>query len=116
MTRELRNRFDALLLLLILFAAQAGQKVHIYTEDPLHVAAFCGDLLPDNGASSSEVEKCVVEKCVVDVFPFFCYEYAVSVAFAGSVVLVGTCPVAPVRAANPCGERPCSLRAPPARA
>ena len=111
MTRELRNRFDALLLLLILFAAQVGQKVHIYTEDPLHFAAFCGDLLPDNGASSS-----VVEKCVVDDFPFFCYEYADSVAFAGRVVLVGTCPVAPVRAANPCGERPCSLRAPPARA
>ncbi|MEG1864997.1 MAG: hypothetical protein RR199_06735, partial [Alistipes sp.] len=53
-------------LLLILLTAIVGQQVHIYTEDPLHFAAHCGDLLPDNGATSQ-----VVEKCVVDDFCFY---------------------------------------------
>lgn len=66
MKHTLRKKIYACSLLLILLAAIVGQKVHIYTENPLHFAAFCGDLLPDNGAQSA-----VVEKCVVDNFCFF---------------------------------------------
>lgn len=50
MIRKAPKRIYAALLLLILIAAYAGHKVHIYKEDPAHFAALCGDLLPDNGA------------------------------------------------------------------
>ncbi len=61
-------RFYALLFAAILFAAHIGQQVHIYNEDHAHFAAHCGDLVPDNGAMAS-----VVEKCYVDNFDFFFY-------------------------------------------
>lgn len=81
----LRKRIYAYTLLLILLAAIVGQKVHIYTEDPLHFAAFCGDLLPDNGAQSV-----VAEKCVVDNFCFFsCVCVAMPVFEAHFAVLGG---------------------------
>ena len=58
----------AAFLLAVLLAAYAGQKVHIYNEDPAHFAAFSGDLVPDNGA-----EQQIVEFCIVDDFHFFPY-------------------------------------------
>lgn len=58
----------AAFLLTVLLAAYAGQKVHIYNEDPAHFAAFSGDLVPDNGA-----DQLVVEFCIVDDFYFFPY-------------------------------------------
>ncbi|MEG0499296.1 MAG: hypothetical protein RR996_04065 [Alistipes sp.] len=66
MTHALRKIGYSCTLLLILLTAIIGQQVHIFTEDPLHFAAHCGDLLPDTGAQSS-----VVEKCVVDTFCFY---------------------------------------------
>ena len=45
MIRKAPKRIYAALLLLILVAAYAGHKVHIYKEDPAHFAALCGDLL-----------------------------------------------------------------------
>ena len=62
------KRFVAAFLLTALLAAYAGQKVHIYLEDHAHFAAFCGDLLPDNGARES-----VVEYCPVDNYHFYPY-------------------------------------------
>lgn len=59
-------RFFAGLWLAILLAAQVGQKVHIYCEDPAHFPAFSGDLVPDNGAREQ-----VCERCIVDDFCFF---------------------------------------------
>ncbi len=59
-------RFYAGLFLALLFAAQTGQKVHIYHEDHLHFAAFSGDLVPDNGAKEA-----VSERCIIDDFSFF---------------------------------------------
>lgn len=72
MIRNAPKRIYAGLLLLILLAAYAGHKVHIYTEDPAHFAAHCGDLLPDNGAPQS-----MVERCIIDDFYFFPYLNAV---------------------------------------
>lgn len=59
MIRKAPKRIYAALLLLILIAAYAGHKVHIYKEDPAHFAALCGDLLPDNGAHQIMVERAV---------------------------------------------------------
>lgn len=47
MIRKAPKRIYAALLLLILVAAYAGHKVHIYKEDPAHFAALCGDLMPE---------------------------------------------------------------------
>lgn len=66
MIRKAPKRIYAALLLMILVAAYAGHKVHIYKEDPAHFAALCGDLLPDNGA-----HQIMVERCIVDDFYFF---------------------------------------------
>lgn len=75
MIRKAPKRIYAALLLLILVAAYAGHKVHIYKEDPAHFAALCGDLMPDNGA-----HQIVVERCIVDDFYFFPYLDAVQPA------------------------------------
>lgn len=72
MIRKAPKRIYAALLLMILGAAYAGHKVHIYKEDPAHFAALCGDLLPDNGA-----HQIMVERCIVDDFYFFPYLDAV---------------------------------------
>ena len=72
MIRNALRRTYAALLLLILLAAYAGQKVHIYNEDHAHFAAHCGNLLPDNGA-----QQIMVERCIVDDFYFFPYLNAV---------------------------------------
>ena len=68
MIRYAPKRLYAALLLLVLLAAYAGQKVHIYNEDHAHFSAHCGDLVPDNGA-----DQLVVELCIVDDFHFFPY-------------------------------------------
>ncbi len=73
--RNLPKRFYAGLFLLILLAAYAGQKVHIYSEDHAHFAAHCGDLLPDNGA-----HQIMVDRCIIDDFYFFPYLDAVQPA------------------------------------
>lgn len=65
----------AAFLLSVLLAAYAGQKVHIYNEDPAHFAAFSGDLVPDNGADEQ-----VVEYCIIDDFYFFPYLHEIPYA------------------------------------
>lgn len=60
------HKIYAALLLALLFAAHGGQQAHIYREDPLHFAAFSGDLVPDNGATEG-----VSERCIVDDYYFF---------------------------------------------
>lgn len=77
MIRLAPKRIFAGLLLLILLAAYAGQKVHIYNEDHAHFAAHCGDLVPDNGA-----RQIMVERCIVDDFYFFPYLDGVEPAHA----------------------------------
>ena len=62
------QRLYAALLLLVLLAAYAGQKVHIYNEDHAHFSAHCGDLVPDNGAHTI-----IVDRCIIDDFYFFPY-------------------------------------------
>ena len=42
--RTLLKKCYACLLLSVMVAAHAGQKVHIYTEDHAHFPAFAGDL------------------------------------------------------------------------
>ena len=56
MIRYAPKRLYAALLLLVLLAAYAGQKVHIYNEDHAHFSAHCGDLVPDNGAHTIIVD------------------------------------------------------------
>ena len=58
------RRCCAAFLLSVLLAAYAGQKVHIYNEDPAHFAAFSGDLVPDNGAEQQIVEFCIVDDSI----------------------------------------------------
>jgi len=66
MHHPMLKRIWAALLLALLLAARSGQVAHIYTEDPLHFAAFCEDLVPDNGVSEG-----FSERCIVDDFCFF---------------------------------------------
>ena len=68
MIRYAPKRLYAALLLLVLLAAYAGQKVHIYNEDHAHFSAHCGDLVPDNGAHTI-----IVDRCIIDDFYFFPY-------------------------------------------
>ena len=56
--RTLLKKCYACLLLSVMVAAHAGQKVHIYTEDHAHFPAFAGDLVPDNGAAARVVDLC----------------------------------------------------------
>lgn len=107
--RAIRKKLYACLLLSVLFAAHAGQKVHIYTEDRAHFPAFACDLIPDNGAASQ-----VVDRCVVDDFCFFpCLEQAALSFFSGFGLLAVLEPEAThCRRCLPCGVL--SLRAPPA--
>ena len=60
MIRYAPKRLYAALLLLVLLAAYAGQKVHIYNEDHAHFSAHCGDLVPDNGAHTIIVDRCII--------------------------------------------------------
>lgn len=104
------RRFVAAFLLIVLLAAQAGQKVHIYLEDHAHFAAHCGDLLPDNGARHQ-----VVEHCPIDNYHFFPYlsESHPAPRFQAEVLAV----LQP-EATRCCCARPAtvlSLRAPPRR-
>ena len=62
------RRCCAAFLLSVLLAAYAGQKVHIYNEDHAHFSAHCGDLVPDNGAHTI-----IVDRCIIDDFYFFPY-------------------------------------------
>ncbi|WP_298031958.1 hypothetical protein [uncultured Alistipes sp.] len=109
MIRKTLGRFYAGLMLLILLAAYAGQKVHIYYEDHTHFAAHCGDLVPDNGA-----HQIVVERCIVDDFYFFPYlgivQSAHSFYFEMLAVLLPEATRCKAPVAVPC----ISLRAPPA--
>ena len=61
MIRYAPKRLYAALLLLVLLAAYAGQKVHIYNEDHAHFSAHCGDLVPDNGAHTIIVDRCIID-------------------------------------------------------
>lgn len=108
-TGSLSQKVCACLLWSILFSAYAGQDIHIYTEDRAHFPAFAGDLLPDNGAASQ-----VVDRCVVDDFCFFPYlEQPGDFFVSGSALLAVLWPEATrCRCCMP--FRALSLRAPPA--
>lgn len=86
MARPLLRRFGALLLLLPLLAARAGQQIHIYTENPLHFAAYCSELVPDNGASEGMSERCVVDDFYF--FPFLQIAPAVHLFYATPLVVL----------------------------
>lgn len=106
-----KQRFAAGLLLAILLASIVGQKIHIYSEDPLHFRALCGDLLPDNGARSQ-----VVERCTIDDFHFYPCLLAETPAPNGTSVLLGRAVIPAVQAKAASDLRTQSLRAPPAAA
>ncbi len=108
--RTILRKIYACLLLSILFAAQVGQKVHIYTEDHAHFPAFAGDLLPDNGA----VEK-VSDRCVVDDYCLFsCFgQTPLYHTFSCTLLAVVTPRATRCRCAQP--HKTLSLRAPPAK-
>lgn len=102
------KRLYAVVLLLILLAAQTGHKVHIYREDHAHFAAFSGDLVPDNGAHER-----VAERCVVDDYGFFPFTEAtqpVHTFYCSAVAVVR--PAGP-RCKLAAALRGLSLRAPP---
>lgn len=99
----------ACLLLSILFAAQVGHKVHIYLEDRAHFAAFCGDLLPDNGAHEGVVERCGVDD--YDFYPFLGVSAAATCFYRSAVAVL---PVVATRCKAAVPSRGLSLRAPPA--
>lgn len=108
MRHVIRKICYAYTLLLILLAAMAGQKVHIYTENPLHFAAFAGDRMPDNGADCGMVEKCVVDDYFF--FPCVCVERPL---FQVCFSFVGRPADLPVRARQAGDMQRYALRAPP---
>lgn len=105
---ETFKRLFAGLLLTILLTAYAGRTVHIHTEKLVHFAAFCGDRVPDNGASCG-----VSERCIVDDFGFYpCPDIARPVMSFRAEALVVLRPEATrCRASEPAEGY--SLRAPP---
>ena len=109
MIRKAHKRIYAALLLLILVAAYAGHKVHIYKEDPAHFAALCGDLMPDNGA-----HQIVVERCIVDDFYFFPYLDAVQPAHSFYCGMLGVLMPEATQCRRCMPVPGVSLRAPPA--
>ncbi len=109
MKRNLRiKRAFAALLLAILLTAYAGQKVHIYLEDHAHFKAFCGALVPDNHARES-----VIERCIVDDFPFYSYLGMPLSDHTFHVVELGVLHPAATRCKNASRAAYISLRAPP---
>lgn len=107
----MRPRFrsrSALFLLTLLLVAYTGQKVHIYLEDHAHFAAFCGDLLPDNQARES-----VVERCIVDDFPFYPYLELPQTGPVFHVTLLGVLRPEATRCKSVLRAAYISLRAPP---
>lgn len=97
------------LLLVILLSAIIGQKVHIYSESPLHFAALCGDLLPDNGARSAVAEKCFVDDYFF--FPCICTDDPVLEAHLMRIGSPAELPTSPKLAGSVALHQ---LRAPPA--
>lgn len=102
------RRSLACLLLSILFAAQVGHKVHIYLEDLAHFAAFCGDLVPDNGAHAGVVERCDIDD--YDFFPFLGLSAAATCFYCATVAVL---PAEATRCKAAAPLRGYSLRAPP---
>lgn len=96
-------------LLLILLSAYVGQKVHIYTEDLQNFAAFSGDLVPDNGATSA-----VTAHCPVCDYEFFKYLEKAEIPHVFYAALIAV--VQPEATRCKCGvtERLLPTRAPPA--
>ena len=109
MIRYAPKRLYAALLLLVLLAAYAGQKVHIYNEHPAHFAAFSGDLMPDNGAAEQ-----VGEFCVVDDFHFFPYLLEIPYAHQFYAEVLAVLLPEASRCKCACEISLFSLRAPPA--
>lgn len=103
------KRLYACLLLVILFAAQTGQKVHIYREDHAHFAAFAGDLVPDNGARER-----IAERCVVDDYGFFPFVEAAAPAHLFYCTAAARVRIAPTQCKRTSIRASVSLRAPPA--
>lgn len=108
MTRKQYRKVYSILLLSILFAANVGQKLHIYHEDLLHFEAFCKVLAPDNGASEK-----VIERCIVDDYNF--YPYLLQTAIAPDFFFEFLAVVRPQETSKARFEpiRGCSRRAPP---
>ncbi|WP_290508610.1 hypothetical protein [Alistipes sp.] len=109
MTRRAIHKCQALLFLVLLLAARGGQIAHIYGEDPLHFAAFAGDLVPDNGAAER-----VADLCIVDDFQLFSFFEEPLPAPSFRAVLLGMLPSAPTCCKRCPDERAQQLRAPPA--
>lgn len=109
MTRNALKRTYGCLLLLILLSAHAGQKVHIYRENPLHFAAWAGNLVPVNGADAF-----VAERCVVDDFYFFPCLTAVQHVHAFYAEILAVLLPQTTRCKAGASVRSLSLRAPPA--
>lgn len=103
------KRLYACTLLLMLLSAHVGQAVHIFREDPLHFRAFCGDLLPDNGARTG-----VVELCIIDDFYFFPFLGMESLAHIFYSEIMGILQPEATRCKRSAGVPGISLRAPPA--
>ena len=106
---SLLKRLYAGIWLAILFAAHTGQVVHIYREDPQHFAAFSGDLVPDNGATSSMCERCIIDDFYF--YPFLEQTPHPHVFYAEMLAIV---PVGQTRCRIVETPRGISLRAPPA--
>lgn len=98
----------ALFLLTLLLVAYTGQKVHIYLEDHAHFAAFSGDLVPDNQARES-----VVERCIIDDFPFYPYLDLLQPDLLFHVTLLGVLRPEATRCKSVLRAAYISLRAPP---
>lgn len=110
MERTALKRIYGSLLLLILLAAYGGQEVHIYREDPLHFAAWAGDLVPDNGAHER-----VSELCIVDDFHFFPHLGEVLTAPSFRTEILAVLLPEATRCKAGAEVRLFSLRAPPVR-
>lgn len=109
MVRTAFKRFYAGLLLVILLAAYAGQRIHIYGADPAHVAAHCCDRLSDDDETDV-----IFERCIIDNYHFF---PCLTQAAAGPALYCELLAVVPARTVV-CAfverTRCVSLRAPPA--
>lgn len=109
MKRTTLKRIHALLLLVILFTAYAGQQLHIYLERPEHFAAFNSDPAADDTARSR-----VVQQHVVDDFSFYpcLIETQFAPRFRAEVLAVVRPAATHCKRAH--SEPGISLRAPPA--
>lgn len=97
------------MLLAILFVARVGQTVHIHTEDPLHFAAYCRNLVP--GADDSDCG--FSERCLVDDFHFFPFLECAPLLHTLRASILAVLPYEATRCKAGAEALVLSLRAPP---